>query len=63
MYAHRSVLRPLAAALLAATFAVPAIAQPTGGAIDGSAPGSVSASRIVTASVTPSQSTSTTRWR
>ena len=52
MHAHRSVLRPLAAALLAATLAVPAIAQTTGGAIVGSAPGSVSASRIVTASAT-----------
>lgn len=52
MPSQRAVLRPLAAALLAASLAVPALAQTSGGAIVGSGPGTASAARVVTTSAT-----------
>jgi outer membrane protein len=52
MQFQRAVLRPIAAALIAAALAVPAIAQTTGGALVSTGPGTVSASRVVTTTAT-----------
>ena len=52
MHAKRTVLRPLAAALIAAALVTPAIAQTTGGMAVGSGPGTATAARVVTTTAT-----------
>ena len=61
MHAQRKVLRGLAAALVAATIAVPALAQPTTGATVTTGPGTATASRVVTATATVTAIDMTTR--
>jgi outer membrane protein W len=54
MHTHNRVLRPLAAALIAAALVVPAFAQTSGGAMVGTGPGTATAARLVTSSATVS---------
>ena len=60
MYAQRKVLRGLAAALIAAAIAVPALAQTTGGGLV-TGPGTATASRVVTVTATVTAIDMTTR--
>ena len=52
MHGQRKVLRPFAAALIAAAITIPALAQSTGAAMVRTGPGTASAARVVTASAT-----------